>query len=155
MVTVPVLQAGEERGVNSTARMVPMVLTVKNAVTAVMPMGVTTLQVTATVWLDGLVSIVTVCVQRAAGVQTAPSPVTVRTEPPALRMKEPVSVLQDTEVPPVRGSALQATLVTAAVRHVHSVSTVTDLVTTSLGSVTVCRASRGHCAMRVSNPGAQ
>lgn len=36
-------------------RMVPMVWTVKNAVTAVMPMDVTTLLVTATVWLAGRV----------------------------------------------------------------------------------------------------
>lgn len=36
-------------------RMVPMVWTVKNAVTAVMPMDVTTQLVTATVWLDGQV----------------------------------------------------------------------------------------------------
>lgn len=90
----------------------------------------------------------TVCVQRAAGAQTAPSPVTVRMERPALQMREPVSVLQDTEAPPVRGSALQVTLVTAAVRRVHSVSTVTDHVTTSQDNVTACQASRGRCAMR-------
>jgi len=46
---------------------------------------------------------VTVCVQRAAGAPTAPSTVTVRTERPALQMKEPVSVPQDTEAQPARG----------------------------------------------------
>lgn len=47
-------------------------------------------------------------------------------------------------------SAPQVTLATAAVRRVHSVSTVTDRVTTSRDTVTVCRASRGHCATKVS-----
>lgn len=46
---------------------------------------------------------VTAFVQRAAGAPTALSPVTVRMELPALRMKGPVSVLQDTEGPPARG----------------------------------------------------
>ncbi|TMS08541.1 Multiple epidermal growth factor-like domains protein 10 [Larimichthys crocea] len=138
-VSVPVLQAGEETGVNFTARMVLTVWTVKNAVTAVMLMDVTILLVTATAWLDGL---------RAVGAQTAPYPVTVRTERHALRMRGPVSVLQDTEAPPVRGSALQVTLVTAAVRPVHTVSTVTGHVTTSQDSVTVSRASRERFAMR-------
>lgn len=45
---------------------------------------------------------VTAFVQRAAGAPTALSPVTVRTELPALQMKGPVSVLQDTEGPPAR-----------------------------------------------------
>lgn len=148
MVAVPVPLAGEERGVNSSVRMVPMVWTVKSAVTAVMLMDVTTPLVTAAVWLDGRVSTVTVCVQRATGAQTAPSPVTVRMEHRALQMKEPVSVLQDTEAPHVRGSALQVTLVTAVVRPVHSVSTVTGRVTTSQDSVTVCPASRGRSATR-------
>lgn len=47
-------------------------------------------------------------------------------------------------------SALQVTLVTAAVRRVHSVSIVTGRVITSVDSVTVSQDSRGHCAMRVS-----
>lgn len=148
MVAAPVLQAGEGRGVTSTVRMAPMVWTVKNAVTAVMLMDVTTPLVTVAVWLDGLVSTVTVCVQRAAGALTAPSPATVRTERPALRMKGPVSVLRDTEAPPVRGSARRVTSVTAAVRPVHSVSTATDHVTTSQDSATVCLASRERCATR-------
>lgn len=148
MVTVPVLRAGEERDVNSTVRMVPMVWIVKNAVTAIMLMDVTTLLVTAAVWLDGRVSTATACVQRATGVQTAPSPVTVRMEHPALQMKEPVSVLQDTEAQPVRESARQVILVTTAVRPVHNVSIVMDHVTTSQDSVNVCQASREHCVMR-------
>lgn len=49
------------------------------------------------------VSTVTVCAQKGAGVQTVPSPVTVRMELPAPQTKEPASVLQDTEAPPVRG----------------------------------------------------
>lgn len=147
-VTAPVLQDGEETSVSSSARMVPTGWTVKSAVTVAMLMDVTTLLVTAAVWLDGPVSTVTVCVQRAAGVQTVPSPVTVRTERHALQTREPASVLQDTEAPPVRGSAPQVTLVTAAVRPAHSASTVTGRVTTSRDSVTACRASRGRCAMR-------
>lgn len=49
------------------------------------------------------VSTVTVCVLRAAGAPTARCPVTVRTERPALLTRGPVSVLQGTEEPPVRG----------------------------------------------------
>lgn len=45
----------------------------------------------------------TVCVQRAAGAQTALSHATVKMVRPALLMKEPVSVHQDTEAPPARG----------------------------------------------------
>lgn len=48
-------------------------------------------------------------------------------------------------------SALQVTLVTAAVKPVPSASIATGRVTTSRDSVTVCRASRGHCATRVSS----
>lgn len=47
-------------------------------------------------------------------------------------------------------SALQVTLVIAAVRHVHSVSTVMGHVIMSVDSVIVCLASRGRCVMRVS-----
>lgn len=148
MVAVRVLQDGEERGVSFTARMERTAWTVGNAATAAMLMDVTTPLVTAAVWLDGLVSTVTVCVLRAAGAQTAPCPVPVGTERPVLRMKEPVSALQDTEEPPARGAALQVTLVTAAVRPVHSVSTATDHATTSQDSATVCRDSKDLCAMR-------
>lgn len=49
---------------------------------------------------------VTVCVQGAAGAQTAPFTVTARMELPALQMMAPASVLQDTEAPPVRGVSL-------------------------------------------------
>ena len=45
----------------------------------------------------------TVCVLRAAGALTAPSCVTVRTEPPAHRTRGPVSAPQDSEEPPARG----------------------------------------------------
>lgn len=45
----------------------------------------------------------TVCVQGAAGARTAHFTVTARMERPALQTMAPVSVLQDTEAPPVRG----------------------------------------------------
>lgn len=53
--------------------------------------------------LSEQVSTVTVCVQKATGDQTAPSPVTVEMEHRVHQTKEPVSVLQDTEAPPAKG----------------------------------------------------
>lgn len=146
--TVHVPRAGEGSAVRSAARMVRMVWTVKSAVTAVMLMDVTTPQDTAAAWPDGPVFTVTVCVLRDTGARTALSPVTVRTGRPALRTRAPVSVLLDTEAPPVRGSALLGTSGTAVVRPVHSVFTVMGRVTMSLDNVTVCLVLKGHCAMR-------
>lgn len=143
-----VQQAGGEKDVTSAARMGPMAWTVKSAVTAVMPMDVTTPQDTVAAWLGGLVFTVTVCVLKAAGAPTALSHVTVRMARPAPQMRAHVSVLLGTEAPPVRESALRDTLATAAVRPVHSVFTATGRATTSQDSVTVCPASKVHCAMR-------
>lgn len=141
-------QAGGVKDVTSAVRMGHMAWTVKSAVTAAMLMDVTTLQDTAAAWLGGLVSTVTVCVLRAAGAPTAHSPVTVRMGHPAPLMRAHVSALQGTEAPPVRGSALLGTLVTAAVRPVHSVFTATGHATMCQDSVTAYPASKGHCVMR-------
>lgn len=140
--------AGGVKDVTSAARMGPMAWTVKSAVTAAMLTAVITPQDTVAAWLAGLVFTVTVCVLRAAGAPTARSPVTVRTGRPAPLMRAHVSVLLGTEAPPVRGSALQDTLATAAVRPVHNVFTAMGLATTSQDSVTVSQASKGPCVMR-------
>lgn len=140
--------AGGVKDVIFAARMGPMAWTVRSAVTAVMLMDVITPQDTAAAWPGGLVFTVTVCVLRAAGAPTAQSPVTVRMGRPALLMRAHVNVPLGTEALPVRGSALQGTLATAAVRPVPSVFTATGRATMSQDSVTVFQASKGHCVMK-------
>lgn len=140
--------AGGVKDVTSAARMGPMAWTVKSAVTAAMLMDVITPRDTVAAWLGGLVFTVTVCVQRAAGAPTVRSPVTVRMGRPAPLMRAHVSAPLGTEAPPVRGSALQGTLATAAVRPVPNVFTATGRATMSQDSVTVCQALKGHFVMR-------
>lgn len=141
-------QAGRERDVGPAARMGPMAWTVESAVTAAMLTAVITPQGTVAAWLGGLVFTVTVCVLRAAGAPTARCPVTVRMGRPVPLKKAHVSVLLGTEAPLVKESAPLGTSDTAAVRPVHSASTVTGPATTSQDSATVCQASKVHSVMR-------
>ncbi|CAM2098950.1 unnamed protein product [Caretta caretta] len=112
------------------------------------PMGAMPSLVIVAVLLGGQASIVITYAHRAAGDQTAPSLVTVRTGDPVRRRMGLASVRQDIEDSCAREFVHLAFMGIIAVKHVPHVCTAAGLVTMSLDVVIVCLDSLAHSATK-------